>query len=205
MAGTWAGASLESSNSITIPLPQLRHAIGDRTDTMAKPKRSQEAVMALRMDSSTPEAPREVQPPADSGFQTPCTLTGVMAGLSGGSLGYVFGFGEWQGRAAVTASGFEPQSGFEPCRRSRRTSRCRQQLPLTTAHCLPGCARFTPAGGYWMRMRRSGQWKASLAEGWGSAKVRRQGSAGLLPLPTGQQSQHTRPRAAAALTKLAGR
>ena len=34
-----------------------------------------------------------------------------------------------------------------------------------------------------MRMRRSGQWKASLAEGWGSAKVGRQCSAtGLLPV-----------------------
>ncbi|EFN53590.1 hypothetical protein CHLNCDRAFT_58549 [Chlorella variabilis] len=79
----------------------------------------QDAVLDLRMDSSTPEAPREVAAEDSGGFQTPCTITGVMAGLSGGTLGYVFGF-----------------------------------------------------GGYWMRhMRGGGQWKPSLAEGWGSAKT----------------------------------
>ncbi len=49
-------------------------------------------VIDLRMDSSTPEAPREVA--ATASFSTPCTLQGCMAGLSGGALGYVFGFGE---------------------------------------------------------------------------------------------------------------
>ena len=52
------------------------------------------AVIDLRMDSTNPEAPRDVLPVDSDGFQTPCSLTGVMAGLSGGSLGYVFGFGE---------------------------------------------------------------------------------------------------------------
>ena len=138
---------------------------------MGKAKRKEaqgaddKAVMALRMDSSTPESPREVQPPAGGGFQTPCTLTGVMAGLSGGSLGYVFGFGEWQGGAAVPASGFEPPPPSPP------PPPVPPAASAHSAHCLPGCAWLTPAGGYWMRMRRSGQWKASLAEGWGSAKV----------------------------------
>lgn len=53
------------------------------------------AVMDLRMDASNPAAPRELtaQSADQAGFQTPCTVTGLMAGLSGGSLGYVFGFG----------------------------------------------------------------------------------------------------------------
>ena len=53
------------------------------------------AVFSLKLDS--PEAePREVQAGGDGGdgFQTPCTISGAMAGLSGGALGYVFGFGE---------------------------------------------------------------------------------------------------------------
>lgn len=53
---------------------------------------NEQAVLDLRMDSSTPEAPREVA--ATASFSTPCTIQGCMAGLSGGALGYVFGFGE---------------------------------------------------------------------------------------------------------------
>lgn len=53
----------------------------------------QAAVLSLKMDSSTPEAPREV---AESGaFQTPCSISGLGAGVSGGMLGFVWGFGEW--------------------------------------------------------------------------------------------------------------
>ena len=44
------------------------------------------------MDGSG-EVPRDVQQQG-GGFLTPCTLVGVGAGLSGGSLGYLFGFGE---------------------------------------------------------------------------------------------------------------
>lgn len=52
----------------------------------------QAAVLSLKMDSSTPEAPREV---AESGaFQTPCSISGLGAGVSGGMLGFVWGFGE---------------------------------------------------------------------------------------------------------------
>ncbi|PRW61599.1 mitochondrial import inner membrane translocase subunit TIM22-2-like [Chlorella sorokiniana] len=51
----------------------------------------QAAVLSLKMDSSTPEAPREV---AESGaFQTPCSISGLGAGVSGGMLGFVWGFG----------------------------------------------------------------------------------------------------------------
>lgn len=39
---------------------------------------------------------REVTPPSDDGFKTPCSISGLMAGVSGGSLGYAFGFaGHW--------------------------------------------------------------------------------------------------------------
>lgn len=69
---------------------------------MAKTKKSKtselkadadHAVMTLTMDSFDGE-PREVTPPQEEAFQTPCTLSGVAAGLSGGTLGYVFGFGK---------------------------------------------------------------------------------------------------------------
>ena len=51
-------------------------------------------MFSLKLDSATTE-PREVQAGGDGdGFQTPCTISGAMAGLSGGALGYVFGFGE---------------------------------------------------------------------------------------------------------------
>ncbi len=55
----------------------------------------QAAVLSLKMDSSTPEAPREV---AESGsFQTPCSISGLGAGVSGGMLGFVWGYGEHRG------------------------------------------------------------------------------------------------------------
>lgn len=51
-------------------------------------------MLNLKIDAANAE-PRDVAPASEEdGFQTPCTLHGVMAGLSGGSLGYVFGFGE---------------------------------------------------------------------------------------------------------------
>eukprot|EP00887_Chlorella_sp_A99_P007042 scaffold2.g7042.t1 len=49
-------------------------------------------VMSLKIDSRSSE-PQDVPAETQEGFQTPCTLHGVMAGLSGGSLGYLFGFG----------------------------------------------------------------------------------------------------------------
>ena len=52
------------------------------------------AVLELKLDGKTPE-PVEVGP--DGGFQTPCSITGLGAGLSGGMLGYAFGFGECGG------------------------------------------------------------------------------------------------------------
>ncbi|KAL4424237.1 hypothetical protein ABPG75_001538 [Micractinium tetrahymenae] len=78
-----------------------------------------EPVMELRVDASNPDCPACSEPgAAPAHFSTPCSLTGLGAGISGGALGWVFGF-----------------------------------------------------GGYWIRNLRGGQLKASLAEGWGSAKT----------------------------------
>lgn len=56
--------------------------------------KSDEAVLNLTIDGSFPDAEvREVNPVPKDAFQTPCSISGVMAGLSGGSLGYLFGFG----------------------------------------------------------------------------------------------------------------
>jgi len=52
-------------------------------------------VLNLTIDGSYPEAEvREIAPAPDDAFQTPCSISGVMAGLSGGTLGYAFGFGK---------------------------------------------------------------------------------------------------------------
>ncbi|PSC74053.1 mitochondrial import inner membrane translocase subunit TIM22-2-like [Micractinium conductrix] len=90
--------------------------MGRRKGAKAGSEPAEAPVLALRMDGSTGDAPREEAAPG--GYQTPCTLTGLGAGLSSGSLGWVFGF-----------------------------------------------------GGYWLKNMRKGQFKASLAEGWGSAKT----------------------------------
>jgi len=51
-------------------------------------------VISMTMDESSVE-PKEVSTTTvDEGFQTPCTLQGVMAGFSGGTLGFLFGFGK---------------------------------------------------------------------------------------------------------------
>jgi hypothetical protein len=57
----------------------------------------QEAVLNLTIDGSFPDAQvRENVPPPVDAFQTPCSVNGVMAGISGGTLGYAFGFvGYW--------------------------------------------------------------------------------------------------------------
>lgn len=65
---------------------------------MPKSKKGAQAgespVLELKLDSKTADGqPVEVAAGGDGGFQTPCTLTGVGAGVSGGSLGFVFGFG----------------------------------------------------------------------------------------------------------------
>eukprot|EP00890_Picochlorum_soloecismus_P000827 jgi/Picsp_1/1745/NSC_05217-R1_hypothetical protein CHLNCDRAFT_58549 [Chlorella variabilis] len=51
-------------------------------------------------------------------FRTPCSISGISAGISSGMLGFVFGF-----------------------------------------------------GGYWLKERLKGTWKASMRDGWGSAKT----------------------------------
>lgn len=54
-------------------------------------KASDKAVITLTMDAMESE-PREVVQ-AQPDFQPPCTFAGLTAGVSGGTLGYVFGFG----------------------------------------------------------------------------------------------------------------
>jgi hypothetical protein len=55
----------------------------------------QEAVLNLTIDGSFPDAQvRENIPAPVDAFQTPCSVNGVMAGISGGTLGYAFGFGK---------------------------------------------------------------------------------------------------------------
>ncbi|KAG7668646.1 hypothetical protein Ndes2526B_g03730 [Nannochloris sp. 'desiccata'] len=57
----------------------------------------QEAVLNLTIDGNFPDAQvRENVPPTTDAFQTPCSVNGLMAGISGGTLGYAFGFaGYW--------------------------------------------------------------------------------------------------------------
>ena len=56
---------------------------------------SQDAVLNLTIDGSFPDAEvREVVPTTTDAFQTPCSISGLMAGVSGGTLGYMFGFGK---------------------------------------------------------------------------------------------------------------
>ena len=55
----------------------------------------EEAVLNLTIDGSFPDAQvRETVPAPVDAFQTPCSINGVMAGISGGTLGYAFGFGK---------------------------------------------------------------------------------------------------------------
>lgn len=55
----------------------------------------EEAVLNLTIDGSFPGAQvRETVPPTVDAFQTPCSVNGIMAGISGGTLGYAFGFGK---------------------------------------------------------------------------------------------------------------
>ena len=53
--------------------------------------------LSLKMDATTETSgPCEVAPAdGDGAFMVPCTVTGLGAGLSGGTLGWVMGFGEW--------------------------------------------------------------------------------------------------------------
>lgn len=131
----------------------------------------QAAVLSLKMDSSTPEAPREV---AESGtFQTPCSLSGLGAGVSGGTLGFVWGFGECGG--CFWAAARHGAAG-----RTLRSMQQRSWLAWSWRRCvcfarnLPHapCPVPNATGGYWIRnIKGGGQWKLSLGEGWASAKV----------------------------------
>lgn len=70
----------------------------DKSKIIRKKERApKEAVLNLTIDGSYPDAEvRENAPPSVDAFQTPCSINGIMAGISGGTLGYAFGFaGYW--------------------------------------------------------------------------------------------------------------
>lgn len=116
---------------------------------------AEEPVLSLQLDSSTAGLePREVDGDSIGGFQTPCTLKGLSAGASGGALGFVFGFGTQQsvGRGSLPGLGDLP-----------RLPAGLLHTPLSPPPML---------GGYWFSQRLKGNLRGSLAEGWGSAKVR---------------------------------
>lgn len=53
-----------------------------------------DAVLKLTIDGSYPNAEvREIQPASKDSFQTPCSVNGLFAGMTGGSVGFLFGFG----------------------------------------------------------------------------------------------------------------
>lgn len=103
--------------------------MGRRKGAKAGSEPAEAPVLALRMDGSTGDAPREEAAPG--GYQTPCTLTGLGAGLSSGSLGWVFGFGE-QGAAVVLSGVGSKLSDLPPPPPHRR--RC--LLPANISLCL---------------------------------------------------------------------
>lgn len=70
-----------------------KRAGGKSRSDSAPAEAAQPAVLNLTMDS-TSEGPREVVAADGAAFKTPCTLVGLGSGLSGGTLGWVFGFGE---------------------------------------------------------------------------------------------------------------
>lgn len=51
----------------------------------------------------------------EEGGQMLCIQSGAMAGLSGGALGYVFGFGKVLNIAAVMPSTTDTSQGHPPC------------------------------------------------------------------------------------------
>lgn len=97
--------------------------------TKPKPKPSEaQPVMELRVDASNPDSPTFSEPSAEpTRFSTPCSLTGVGAAISGGSLGWVFGFGE----------GLDDDGSFYACRIAPPPL-CRQATALSSLVILPG-------------------------------------------------------------------
>lgn len=87
--------------------------------------------LSLKMDATTETSgPREVAPAdGESGFMVPCTVTGLGAGLSGGTLGWVMGFGECRGDERVVAAvgAIAEEAGH-----------CLHSLPLPVG-CHPAC------------------------------------------------------------------
>lgn len=114
---------------------------------------SKDAVLNLKIDGSYPDAEvREVTPASTDAFQTPCSVSGLMAGVSGGTLGYAFGFGETLLKYYL------------------------EQFFMLYGSIHPNLCFiyniFSSAAGYWFRMRLQGNLRGAFVDGWGSAKVR---------------------------------
>ena len=83
-------------------------------------------------------------------YEPPCTVGGLMAGLSGGALGYIIGFGEQQ---------------MLQCSRN--------QVDTCAQACLTSCMlTFFCTGGNQFKHKGPGRLRASHVEGWTSARVR---------------------------------
>ena len=115
-----------------------------------------EAVLNLTIDGSFADAQvRETVPPPADAFQTPCSVNGIMAGISGGTLGYAFGFGKktfsfiFLIHAVFTKSITLPKASY-------------------IISLIPN---LFIAAGYWFSNRLKGNFRASLGSGWASAKV----------------------------------
>lgn len=70
-----------------------KHANGDKPN---KHRKSRNAVLNLTIDGSSPnQEVREIKSNPNPTYLTPCTINGLVAGASGGMLGYAFGFREF--------------------------------------------------------------------------------------------------------------
>ena len=114
-------------------------------------------VISMTMDESSVE-PKEVSTTTvDEGFQTPCTLQGVMAGFSGGTLGFLFGFGKVTHMLIPSSHTIPP---FSPPSHS-----------LPPFLLSPTTIIHTQTAGYWLKNHIKGSFRPSLTEGWSSAKT----------------------------------
>lgn len=111
-------------------------------------------VLNLKMDSTTGEAPKEVA--TTGGFEVPCTITGLGAGLRGGSLGWVFGFGERDG--CCSRGGGSRRGARFAAAAAVTCGLASERLPpvCLSRQAATGSAAFVVASG-------SGRWRWGLA------------------------------------------
>lgn len=86
--------------------------------------------LSLKMDATNETSgPSEVSPvDSESGFMVPCTVTGLGAGLSGGTLGWVMGFGE-------TGCWLDCSCRYGTCQQAGRT--LPPAAPAPASGCFP--------------------------------------------------------------------